>query len=65
MFTNLKHFLIFSFNKFELSFYQDENTVKQKFLTFEVVKIDSDKVVDLLIYEKNYVLIQKKSSISR
>ena len=48
-----------SISKLELGFYQEENIWKQKFLFIEISKNESDRVVDLLIYENQYVLIKK------
>ena len=48
-----------SINKFELSFYQDENKWKHKIISIETSKNESEKVIDLLIYKNNYVLIKK------
>ena len=44
---------------FELKFYQDRSIWKHKLKPNEVSKIDSDRVVDLIIYESHYVLLKK------
>ena len=36
----------FSFNIFELSFYQDQNKRKHNLIPIEIIKNDSDRVVD-------------------
>ena len=48
-----------SVNKFELNFYQDQNLWKHKLIPIEIIKNDSDRVVDLAIYKNHYVLIKK------
>ena len=50
---------IFSINIFELNFYQDQNKWKHKFITIEVSKNESDRVIDVAIYKNHYVLIKK------
>ena len=42
-----------SFNIFELNFCQHQNKWKQKLIPIEVSKIESDKVIDFLIYKNH------------
>ena len=49
----------FSVNLFELFFYQDQNNWRHKSIPIEISKKNSDKVIDLTIYKKHYVLIKK------
>ena len=49
----------FSVNIFELTFYQDQNKWKHKLITIEIGKINSDRVIDLIIYIDHYALIIK------
>ena len=44
---------------FELIFHQDENKWKHNLVLIEVIKKDSDRVVDLLLYKNQYALIKK------
>ena len=53
-----------SINVFELNFYQDQNKWKHKIFPLEVSKIDSKRVVDLLIYKNNYARIKKLNVFS-
>ena len=46
-------------NIFSLNFYQDNDKWKHKLLPIEFSKSDSDRVIDLLIYENHYALIKK------
>ena len=46
-------------NIFELNFYQDQNKWRRKFIPIEVSKNGSDRVIDLLIFENHYALIEK------
>ena len=48
-----------SINIFELNFYQDQNKWKHNLISLEISKIESDKVIDLLIYKSHYALIEK------
>ena len=48
-----------SINVFDLNFYPDQNTWKDKLIPIEVSKHDSDKKIDLLFYKNEYVLIKK------
>ena len=48
-----------SFIIIELNFYQDQNQSKHNLLPIEVSKIDSDRVIDLLIYKNHYAFIKK------
>ena len=48
-----------SVKTFELSFYQDQNQWKHKLKPIEVIKNDSDRVIDLAIYKNHYALIKK------
>ena len=48
-----------SVNMFELNFNQDQNNWKHTLSPIEVSKNDSDRVVDLLIYENHYAPIKK------
>ena len=48
-----------SVNIFELNFYQDQNQWKHKLLPIENSKNNSDRVIDLAIYKKHYVLIKQ------
>ena len=48
-----------SVNIYELSFYQYGGKWKHHLLPIEIGKIESDKVVDLLIYKSHYALIRK------
>ena len=44
---------------FELGFYQSGTEWKHKLIPIEISTNDSDKVIDLMIYQKYYVLIKK------
>ena len=46
-------------NIFEIAFYQDQNQRKHKLIPIESSKNNSDRVIDLAIYKKHYVLIKK------
>ena len=48
-----------SVNIFELNFYQDQTQWKHKLKPIEISKNNSDRVIDLAIYNKRYVLIKK------
>ena len=48
-----------SVNIFELNFYQDQNQWKHKLIPIENSKNNSDRVIDLAIYKKHYVLIKQ------
>ena len=48
-----------TFNRFELNFCQDKHEWKRNLLPIEISKNDSDRVIDLLIYENHYALIKK------
>ena len=48
-----------SINIFELIFYQDQNKWKDKKIPIESSKIDSDRVIDLIIYNNHYAIIKK------
>ena len=44
---------------FELNFYQDQNKWRHKLVPVEVIKINSDRFVDLLIHKNQYSLFEK------
>ena len=44
---------------YELNFYQDDDKRKHNLIPIEISKIESDKVIDLLIYKNHYALIEK------
>ena len=48
-----------SLNIFEMIFYQDKDKRKHNLFRIEISKIESDRVVDLLIYKNHYALIKK------
>ena len=48
-----------SLNIFELNFYQVQNKWKHNWITFEVSKNDSDRVIGVLIYKNYYALNEK------
>ena len=48
-----------SVNTYELNFYQDGDKWKHNLIPIEISKIESDKVIDLLIYKNHYALIKK------
>ena len=48
-----------SINIFELNFYQDQNKWKYNLIPTEVSKIESDRVIDLLIHWNHYALNKK------
>ena len=48
-----------SVNIYELNFYQDCDKWKHNLIPIEISKIESDKVIDLLIYKNHYALIKK------
>ena len=48
-----------SINIFELNFHQYQNKWRHKLIPDEVSNIESDRVIDLLIHQKHYVLIEK------
>ena len=48
-----------SINIFELNFHQYKNKWKHNLIPIEISRNDSDRVVDLLIYKKHYILIKK------
>ena len=48
-----------SINIFELNFYQDQIKWRHKLIPIEVSKIDSDRVIDLMIYKNHYALNKK------
>ena len=48
-----------SANIFEINFYQDQNQWKHKLIPFEVIKNNSDRVIDSAIHKSHYVLIKK------
>ena len=56
---------ILSINIFELNFYQDKDKWKHNLIPIEISKIDSDRVVDLLMYKNHYVLIKKMNEFLR
>ena len=51
----------FSINKFELNFFQDKSKWKHNLIPIEINKNDSVRVIDLLIYQNHYALIEKVS----
>ena len=48
-----------SVNIFELNFNQDQYKWKHKLIPIEISKNNTDRVIDLAIYKKHYVLIKK------
>ena len=48
-----------SVNIFELNFYQDQNKWRHKLIPVEISRNNSDRVIDLSIYENHYILIKK------
>ena len=46
-------------NIVELNFYHDQNKWRLKLIPIEVIKNDSDRVIDLLIYKNHYAVIKK------
>ena len=46
-------------NIYELNFYQDGDKWKHNLIPIEISKIESDNVIDLLIYKNHYALIKK------
>ena len=48
-----------SVNIFELNFYQDQNQWKHKLKPIEIGKNNSDRVIDLSIYNNHYIFIKK------
>ena len=48
-----------SVNIYELNFYQDGEKWKHSLIPIEISKIESDKVIDLLIYKNHFSLIKK------
>ena len=48
-----------SVNIFELNFDQDQNQWKHKLIPIEFSKNDSNRIINLAIYKKHYVLIKK------
>ena len=48
-----------SVNIYELNFYQDGDKWKRNILPIKISKIESDNVIDLLIYKNLYALIKK------
>ena len=48
-----------SINIFEINFYRDQNKWKQKLIPIEINKNETDRVIDLLIYNNHYVFIKK------
>ena len=44
---------------FDLNFYQDQNKCRHKLIPSEISKDNSDRVFDLAIYEKRYILIKQ------
>ena len=48
-----------SVNIFELNFYQDGDKWKFNLIPIEFSRIESDNVIDLLIYKNQYALIKK------
>ena len=53
-----------SINIFEIISCQDQNKGKQKLLPIEVSKIDSDRVIDLIIYKNHYAPIENLNVFS-
>ena len=45
-------------NIIELNFYQDRNTWKHSLIPIVIIKIESDRNVDLLIFNYHYVLLK-------
>ena len=52
-----------SFSISEANFYQDKDKWKHNLIPIEISKIDSDKVIDLLIYKNHYAAIKKLNDI--
>ena len=50
---------VLSFNLFDLNSYQKKIKGKHNWIPFPISKIESDRVVDLLIYTTHYGLIEK------
>ena len=48
-----------SVNIYKLNFYQDGAKWKHNLIPIEISKNESDKVIDLIIYENHYALIKK------
>ena len=48
-----------SINIFQLYSYHDQNNWKHNLIPFEISGIDSDSVVDLILYTNHYTLIKK------
>ena len=44
---------------YEIHFYQHGDKWKHKLIPTEIIKIESDKVIDLIIYKNHYALIEK------
>ena len=53
-----------SINIFELKFYQDQNKWRHKLILTEISINNSDRVIDLAIYENHYILNKKLEVIS-
>ena len=48
-----------SINIYELKFYQDGDKQKHNLIPIEISRIESDNVIDLLIYKNHYAVINK------
>ena len=48
-----------SVNLFEINFFHDQNQWIHKLIPIEISKNNSDRVIDLAIYENHYILIKK------
>ena len=46
-------------NILEINFYQEQNKWRHKLFPIEFSKSDSDRVIDILIYQNQYALIEK------
>ena len=47
-----------SINIFELNFYQEQNKRKHILLPIQIIKNETDRVTDLLVYKNHYVFIE-------
>ena len=52
---------ILSINIFEINLYQDKNKWKYNLIPIEISKIESDRVVDILIYKNHYAHFKKSN----
>ena len=54
-----------SINIFELNFYPVKNQWKHNLIPIEIIKNESDKIIDLILYENQYVFIKKLNVFRR